>query len=299
MAFDGTMRGYAEFCGASICYSAVRNLTYIEHLHSLYELLYVESGCVEAEAASQRITLSPGDLLFVADGTIHCYATAQYSRTILVAVDPREVPRFAALLNAHRAPFCCLRDTRENPAVSSSIAALTGTEPDDVNPIAAVGYISLLLSQLVPALETAGPWEEPRPTVLRSALKYIMDRIPKPVSADDVASAVGVSTFHLSRVFNKNIGINLSNYCALINTLTARRMLVQTSLPIDDIRQRCGYTNLRSFDRDFSRFSGITPRKYREKGQPEGIVDYDTPFVRDKLFGKWMLTGQDGPGAEP
>lgn len=290
MDMNMSMRYYVELCNSSICYSVVRNLTYIEHLHNSFELLYVLDGSIEAEIACHRLTLGRGDLLFISKDCIHSYVSTQGSRSVVIAVAPEEVPQFTSLLKEHPVPFCQMKDAQSRPLVTECFRILTGPGSNALNRIAVAGYIDLLLSEFVPLIQQADPIQPSQPNILANALKYIYDMIPAPVSSDDVASNVGGSYYHLSRLFNRRIGINLSTYCSLINILTARRMLVQTDLAVDDIRQRCGYTNLRSFDRDFARFTGMSPREYRTKHQSGGLVDYDIPFVREMLLKRWDIT---------
>ncbi len=284
------MQQYIELCGPSICYSIVRNLTYIEHIHNSFELIYVLDGTIETKVSGQRLSLGSGDLLFISNDRIHSYVSSRSSTAIVIAVAPEEVPQFTALLKEHPIPFCHLKGAQDNKLITECFRILTSSNAQSMNRIAVAGYIDLLLSEFVSPIRQADPVQAAQPTSLTKALRYIYDTIPTPASSDDVALNVGVSYYHLSRLFNRSIGINLSTYCSLINILIARRMLVQTPLSVDDIRQRCGYTNLRSFDRDFARFTGMSPREYRAKNQSGGLVDYDIPFVREMLLKQWNLT---------
>ena len=147
----------------------------------------------------------------------------------------------------------------------------------------------MILAQVVAGLDKQPVSQSRKSTALDDALMYISDMLPNSIAADDVASHTGVSRFQISRLFSQYIGTNLSTYCALMHINAARRMLVQTNLPISEIYQRCGYANSRSFDRDFVRFSGQTPREYRVQETPGGFTNYGTPFVRDLLLRKWGL----------
>ena len=44
----------------------------------------------------------------------------------------------------------------------------------------------------------------------------------------------------------------------------ARLLLRQKALPVEEIAFRCGFSNLRSFDRVFRQINGCTPREYRK-----------------------------------
>lgn len=65
---DYTIKSYAEKFGSEICCSIVKNLTYLEHVHRSYEILYLLKGQIETEVQGHRFTLNKGDLLFIANG---------------------------------------------------------------------------------------------------------------------------------------------------------------------------------------------------------------------------------------
>ena len=46
---DYTIKSYAEKFGSEICCSIVKNLTYLEHVHRSYEILYLLKGQIETE----------------------------------------------------------------------------------------------------------------------------------------------------------------------------------------------------------------------------------------------------------
>lgn len=59
---DYTIKSYAEKFGSEICCSIVKNLTYLEHVHRSYEILYLLKGQIETEVQGHRFTLNKGDL---------------------------------------------------------------------------------------------------------------------------------------------------------------------------------------------------------------------------------------------
>lgn len=72
---DYTIKSYAEKFGSEICCSIVKNLTYLEHVHRSYEILYLLKGQIETEVQGHLFTLNKGDLLFIANGAVHSYAS--------------------------------------------------------------------------------------------------------------------------------------------------------------------------------------------------------------------------------
>ena len=188
-----------------------------------------------------------------------------------------------------RRQFCYLPAAEINGSLDMAVQGVADGIRNNASRVSLVAYINLILAQVVAGLDKQPVSQSRKSTALDDALMYISDMLPNSIAADDVASHTGVSRFQISRLFSQYIGTNLSTYCALMHINAARRMLVQTNLPISEIYQRCGYANSRSFDRDFVRFSGQTPREYRVQETPGGFTNYGTPFVRDLLLRKWGL----------
>lgn len=79
----------------------------------------------------------------------------------------------------------------------------------------------------------------------------------------DVASAVGVSRWHLSRLLRHASGHGFHELLASTRIREAKLLLIETALSIKEVAARTGYDHVSHFDRQFRRHSGITPRLYR------------------------------------
>ncbi|MDO4483987.1 MAG: helix-turn-helix transcriptional regulator [Clostridia bacterium] len=96
-----------------------------------------------------------------------------------------------------------------------------------------------------------------------------------------------MSSFTLSRMFHEHLGIGFPAYQTLLQINAVRRMLVQTDLPVNEICTRCGFNNVRSFNRSFQRYVGCTAGEYRKKIPRDGVCSYETPFVRSLLLTRY------------
>lgn len=275
---DYTIKSYAEEFGSAICCSIVKNMTYLEHVHRSYEILCLLKGQIETEVQGHHFTLNKGDLLFIANGAVHSYASPFESLSLLAAFSPQDAQQFTTILQQSGRQFCYLPAAEINGSLDMAVQGVADGIRNNANRVSLVAYINLILAQVAAGLDKQPVSQSRKNTALDDVLMYISDMLPNSIAADDVASHTGVSRFQISRLFSQYIGTNLSTYCALMHINAARRMLVQTNLPISEIYQRCGYANSRSFDRDFVRFSGQTPREYRVQETPGGFTNYGTPL---------------------
>lgn len=284
----------AESFGPTIAYGLIRNLTYLEHAHTVYEMVLVLEGEVTIFSSCYRYIVRPGELAFIASRVVHSHVSKPGTISLIICCHPDEAPQFTRVMQSHYQPVCILRHALHTQALKGAASALLSEENRVDNRVELEGYVNLMLSGIVPQLIQQPAADERELSALGRAIAHIGDMPPPNVQLEDTAQAAGVSKFYLSRLFNEKLEINFNTYVSLLRTNAARRMLVQTEMAIGELAQRCGYANARSLDRDFLRLVGMQPREYRKLYQPENMVDYDTPFIRNLLLERYKLYTEEG-----
>ena len=109
---------------------------------------------------------------------------------------------------------------------------------------------------------------------VQNALNYIYIHRNDPVSVEDVAESVGVSSGYLSRVFKKEVGVSVSEYVRQKKIETATNLLKYSPYSMVDIANRLSFSSQSHFIQTFKKVIGTTPLKYREKyGKTEWSVN--------------------------
>lgn len=92
---------------------------------------------------------------------------------------------------------------------------------------------------------------------------YIDKNYSNNMDLSSLANLFGLSTSYLSRHFKKVAGIALPDYINKTRLFHAKDLLKNSNKPIKDIAVKVGYENLRSFNRIFHKYEGMTPSHYR------------------------------------
>ena len=100
-------------------------------------------------------------------------------------------------------------------------------------------------------------------TVVKRAQKYILQNLDQPLTRDEIAAHVYVSTGYLGRLFKKELHVSLSEYIFSERMKLAARMLTETKLYITTIALNVGYSNFPYFSTQFKKYSGYSPVEYR------------------------------------
>lgn len=99
--------------------------------------------------------------------------------------------------------------------------------------------------------------------IAEETITYISEHFAKDLSIDDLASRVGMSSFHFIRTFKRASGFTPHEY--LINTrmAAAKYLLKNTRLSIKDICFQTGFSSESVFCSAFKKRQGLTPAGYR------------------------------------
>ena len=99
-------------------------------------------------------------------------------------------------------------------------------------------------------------------------VNYLQKHIDKPLSLNDIASAVNLSVSHFASIFKKNTGFSIIEYFNHLKTQKACQYLQFTDLRVNEIADRLGIDDPYYFSRMFTKIVGTSPNKYRSRKKP-------------------------------
>lgn len=94
---------------------------------------------------------------------------------------------------------------------------------------------------------------------------YIRLHLSENLSLDELASIAGMSTTHLSRLFKKKHDMTIVDYITEQRMRLAMQLLAEAGIPVSTAAMRCGFSNYSYFTKAFKKFTGKTPREYRQE----------------------------------
>ena len=104
------------------------------------------------------------------------------------------------------------------------------------------------------------------------ALLYIHKNYPQKITLTDIAQHVGLCNEYISRLFLKEMGINLFQYISKVRMIKAGEILQNSpSVRIKKVSSDVGFDNPYFFSSKFKEFYGVSPNQYRNTfGSPDG-----------------------------
>ncbi len=97
---------------------------------------------------------------------------------------------------------------------------------------------------------------------IRSAIRYMEDHYMEQLTLEEIASYVGVTPQHFSKIFKKEVGINYIEWLTNYRMDIAKELLIERKSAIKEICYQVGYTDPNYFSRIFKKIVGISPKEY-------------------------------------
>lgn len=98
--------------------------------------------------------------------------------------------------------------------------------------------------------------------------RYIEEHIATDISLTALADYVGLNPSYLSRLYKQMTGIGLSKYVNDYKNITAKDMLLNTSMKVNEIAAALGYNSALAFIRFFKKQNEVTPQEFRVSRSP-------------------------------
>ncbi|OXM87143.1 helix-turn-helix domain-containing protein [Paenibacillus rigui] len=104
--------------------------------------------------------------------------------------------------------------------------------------------------------------------IIEQVILYLHEHYMTPLSLESCADLFGTSPYTLSRAFKQITGINFIDFLTNIRISSAKTLLIETDMKINEVADRVGYQHS-YFNRLFKKYEGITPSQYRELNRTE------------------------------
>jgi len=101
------------------------------------------------------------------------------------------------------------------------------------------------------------------PRAVRRSIEYIHANLADEIRLADIAGAVGMSMFHLSRTFRASTGVMLHRYLNRARVERVKALLLDSDQSLATIADATGFSDQSHMSKNFKRFTGTTPGLFR------------------------------------
>jgi AraC family transcriptional regulator len=239
-----------------------------EEAHDTFCLAAVTEGTFQYRSPQGSATLAPGTLLLGNAGQCfecgHDHATGD--RCLSFHFEPEAMEEvLAAVPGVRRLGFTTPR-LPPLPALVPMIAALEAARDEgDSEALEELGLqlaaATVTLSAEAKSSRRSPSWRDERR--ITAALRRIEAETDEPLSLADSAHAAGMSRYHFLRTFRAVVGLTPHQYLMHMRMRRAAVRLRRSDESVSAIAYDSGFGDLSTFNRQFRRLAGRSPRAYR------------------------------------
>lgn len=108
--------------------------------------------------------------------------------------------------------------------------------------------------------------------LVKAVEQYIVQNLDTELSLDSTSAAFRISSQYLSKIFKEEKKINFIDYVVSCKMEKAKKLLSNTSLTIEQISNKTGYSNAAYFSKKFKSVNGVTPSEFRQRESQRQLI---------------------------
>lgn len=227
------------------------------HWHEPVELIYVYEGKLTVANDAQTCTVLPHTLVCIHSNHLHSYQTQNEVSRYYCLIVSAELLKETDLFRQNM-PFVTQDDA--SLACFREIAELLGKTPpfykEEVK-----GLIFQLFARLcrLGGGETGGR-DRKMTAMVKDAIVYIENHFAEEITVEQIASAVGISRYHLCHIFKTVTGKTVAGFWTSVRCDKARQMLSRGS-SVGLAAEQTGFRSVSHFSKVYKEYFGHTPGK--------------------------------------
>lgn len=232
-----------------------KNLNFPAHLHNSFELIYVTDGRMEVSIDQKSYLLGAGDTVLIFPHQLHSLVTPESSGHFLYIFSPRLVQAYSKTVQS-KVPTSSL----VSPNEALLRAFLSAKETDSILKIKG------LLYSLCAAFDETAVYTDrslDRDTLLLEIFRFAESNYSGNCTLAELSRVASYNYVYLSKYFKERTGQSFTEYVNRYRVNEACYLLSNFDAPVLQISLDCGFDSLRSFNRNFKKYIGVSPSEYR------------------------------------
>ena len=244
------------------------------HWHRETELIRIREGRLSLYIDEREIAAQAGDLMLISGGAIHggepqdcVYDCVVFDAALLLSADAckralKDVLSHSIFLKGEA--------VAGGEAFSGAVRRLfdhcdAGVAGNELNVLGALYELfgSLTERRFDAQVDARSLRFGQRAEQLKPALEYIETHYGQPISLETLARLTGMSPKYFCRFFRAIVHRSPIDYVNYYRVECASHFLTASDMSVAEIAQHCGYNDSSFFIKQFRKYKGITPRRYR------------------------------------
>lgn len=225
------------------------------HLHGSFELVTITDGEMKITVDGTEYVVTPGTALLIFPNQTHAFKTEKSSRHSLCIFSP-------SLVRTYHSSYLSKVPKSNLFFIDEFYVKRLVRLGEGAN----ISEIKGFLYSLCGAFDAVAEYRErgvEQDGLLLRIFNFVEENYSSECDLETLAIALGYSYVYLSRYFKARTGIRFTEYVNRRRISEACYRIGNTEKSLLGIACECGFSSLRSFNRNFSEIMGTTPGSYR------------------------------------
>lgn len=244
-----------------------------------HRLFYVVEGATTLILSNKKIPVTSGTLVYIPSATPYCFE----GRTRIISINfdltrnyaskrkPINKSKSSKSFDDSRVLETDLPKQLKNAVILQNAIEIEAklekclvchAYPSEVTDAQSSAIIKDVLCYIV---QNENKSKEDLPKIVQKITLYIRQNYDKEITNSQIGELLGYHSFYLNRVFKNSTGITIHQALIKERIRIAKRLLVETELPISTVASESGFCTQAQFSAAFRKYTGYTPNEYRKK----------------------------------
>lgn len=241
----------------------IRKLLPKPHIHPHLELIYLKQGSSMVSLDNKEYLINEGDCFIAFPNQIHFYHDRAQIEGYMIIFSPDLFAEFKKLFYM-KTPVCPILHREDMP--EDAVLQLekiyekrnSGSAFDDT---VAKGMLLALLGEMFSTMKFGdNPTDQ---EAIKRILAYCVEHYTESISLEILSKKLYLNKYYISRVFQERMNVSYKDFINKLRVDYACALL-KKGIRVTESAYASGFSSVRTFNRAFLKYTGMTPRDYKE-----------------------------------
>lgn len=240
-------------------------LDFTSHVHDEIEIVLMISGTADLCCDGKTYKLHSGDLAAVFPNRTHGYEHTENCEAYIAIAKSSVLSFFGnGFVNPESPVITPDKDSFEKILSLFRSAEKVHKETVPYKQEKLNAYVMLITAEFLPLFKFIPSDRKEHPVASVDIFSYCNRNFDGDITLDSTAEALNISKYHIMRIFRKNFNTTFKSYIDGLRIDKAKELLITSDKSVTDISILCGFNTIRSFNRIFLQFTGLSPSDWRK-----------------------------------
>lgn len=233
-----------------------------QHTHHYHQVTMALKGRIAIKVNGLSDDVCRMRACVIPRGMHHEFAAAEENRLLVLDLDEQDWRRehVGMLAQLFEAPRFLMLDAAFLNLLDYAVLDLS--RYDDPHLASSLG--EMLLCALCLRLSDQQPLPDDKALDLERLETFVQDNLAQRITVLEMAQVACLSPSHFHAQFKAAVGRTPHQYLLHVRLERASRLLQETSLPLVNIAEECGFSSQSALTTAMRRYLGVTPRRLRD-----------------------------------